>query len=66
MYKDIILVTTELANYVNNKQMIKQLILDIILFDIAALSKEFNFQEDILSALVFKLLQISLLDKAEK
>ncbi|XP_029051883.2 telomere-associated protein RIF1-like isoform X1 [Osmia bicornis bicornis] len=66
MYKDIILVTTELANYVNNKQMIKQLILDIILFDIAALSKEFNFQEDVLSALVFKLLQISLLDKAEK
>ncbi|XP_012137568.1 uncharacterized protein LOC100880674 isoform X2 [Megachile rotundata] len=66
MYKDIITVIAELANYAESKAMIRQLILDIILFEITDLSKEFNLKEDILSVLLFKLLQISILSRAEK
>ncbi|CAK9821322.1 Telomere-associated protein RIF1 [Anthophora retusa] len=66
MYKDVILVITELANYAGTRPMIRNLILDIIVFEIADLSKDFNFQDDVLSGLVFKLLQISILNEAEK
>ncbi|XP_017755481.1 PREDICTED: telomere-associated protein RIF1-like [Eufriesea mexicana] len=66
MYKDMILVTIELTNYAKDKLMIKNLILDMILFQIADLSIDLNFQDDTLSGLVFKLLQIPVLDQAEK
>ncbi|XP_076766359.1 uncharacterized protein LOC143433108 isoform X2 [Xylocopa sonorina] len=66
MYKDMIRVITELANFAGDKPMIRDLILDIILFEIADLSEDFNFQDDTLSGLVFKLLQTSIFNKAEK
>ena len=66
MYKDMILVITELTNYAMDKPMIRDLILNIILFEVADLSKNFNFQDDTLSGLVLKLLQTSVLTEAEK
>lgn len=66
MYKDMTRVITELTNYAGDKPMIKDLILDTILFEIADLSTDFDFQDDTLSKLVFKLLQTSILNKAEK
>ncbi|XP_068983726.1 telomere-associated protein RIF1-like isoform X1 [Bombus flavifrons] len=66
MYKDMTRVITELTNYAGDKPMIKDLILDTILFEIADLSRDFDFQDDTLSKLVFKLLQTSILNKAEK
>lgn len=66
MYKDITLVITELTNYAKNKPMIRNLILDTILFEIADLSIDFNFQDDTLSKLMFKLLQIPILNEAKK
>ncbi|CAL7933927.1 unnamed protein product [Xylocopa violacea] len=66
MYKDMIRVITELANFAGDKPMIRNLILDTILFEIANLSEDFNFQDDTLSGLVFKLLQTSIFNKAEK
>lgn len=66
MYKDMVLVITELANYAGNKPMIRDLILDTILFEIADLSKDFNFQDDTLWGLVIKLLNTSVLNEAGK
>nr|XP_033186524.1 telomere-associated protein RIF1-like isoform X2 [Bombus vancouverensis nearcticus] len=66
MYKDMTRVITELTNYAGDKPMIKDLILDTILFEIADLSTDFDFQDDTLSKLVFKFLQTSILNKAEK
>ncbi|XP_060828353.1 telomere-associated protein RIF1-like isoform X2 [Bombus pascuorum] len=66
MYKDMTRVIIELTNYAGDKPMIKDLILDTILFEIADLSTDFDFQDDTLSKLVFKLLQTSILNKAEK
>ncbi|XP_043599630.1 telomere-associated protein RIF1-like isoform X2 [Bombus pyrosoma] len=66
MYKDMTRVITELTNYAGDKPMIKDLILDTILFEIADLSTDFDFQDDTLSKLVFNLLQTSFLNKAEK
>ncbi|KAK1129475.1 hypothetical protein K0M31_019201 [Melipona bicolor] len=66
MYKDMIQVVIELINHAENKPMIKDLILDIILFEIVDLSADFNFQDDTLSKMVFRLLQISILNNAEK
>ncbi|XP_020722031.1 telomere-associated protein RIF1 isoform X2 [Bombus terrestris] len=66
MYKDMTRVIAELTNYAGDKPMIKDLILDTILFEIADLSTDFDFQDDTLLKLVFKLLQTSILNKAEK
>ncbi|CAD1476498.1 unnamed protein product, partial [Heterotrigona itama] len=66
MYKDMIQVVIELTNHAENKPMIKDLILDTILFEIVDLSANFNFQDDTLSKIVFRLLQISILNNAEK
>ncbi|KOX79489.1 Telomere-associated protein RIF1 [Melipona quadrifasciata] len=66
MYKDMIQVVIELINHAETKPMIKDLILDIILFEIVDLSADFNFQDDTLSKMVFRLLQISILNNAEK
>ena len=66
MYKDMIQVVIELINHAENKPMIKNLILDTILFEIVDLSADFNFQDDTLSKMAFRLLQISILNNAEK
>ncbi|XP_076177307.1 uncharacterized protein LOC143151700 isoform X2 [Ptiloglossa arizonensis] len=65
-YKDMVLVITELTNYAMDKPMIRNLILDTILFEVADLSKNFNFQDDTLLGLVLKLLQTPLLNEAKK
>ncbi|XP_017876374.1 telomere-associated protein RIF1-like [Ceratina calcarata] len=67
MYKNIVSVITELTNYAGNKPMIKNLILDLILFEITDLSKNFNFQDDTLSGLLFKFLQTpSIMNETDK
>ncbi|XP_076234263.1 uncharacterized protein LOC143179108 [Calliopsis andreniformis] len=66
MYKNMILVITELTDYAVDKLMIRDLILDTVLFEIADLSKNFNFQDDTLSALMLKLLQIPILNEAQR
>ncbi|XP_043252693.1 telomere-associated protein RIF1-like isoform X1 [Colletes gigas] len=60
-YKSMIQVITELSNYAMDKPMIRNLFLNIILFEVADFSKNFSFQDDMLSRLVLKFLQIPLL-----
>ncbi|XP_053989570.1 telomere-associated protein RIF1-like [Hylaeus volcanicus] len=65
IYKDMILVITELTNYALDKPMIRNLILDTILFEVADLGRNFDFQDDTLFALVMKFLQTPLLNEAK-
>ncbi|XP_076381807.1 uncharacterized protein LOC117222982 isoform X1 [Megalopta genalis] len=66
IYKDLILVITELTNCATDKPMIKNLIFDTILPEIVDLNKNFDFEDDLLLALILKLVQIPLLNDAKK
>ncbi|XP_015438748.1 PREDICTED: telomere-associated protein RIF1-like [Dufourea novaeangliae] len=66
VYKDLILVITELTNYAADKPMIRNLILDTIIFDITKLNQHFNFEDNILLGLVLRFLQVPLLTDANK
>nr|XP_031848183.1 telomere-associated protein RIF1 [Nomia melanderi] len=66
IYRDLILVITELTNCATDKPMIKNLILDTILFNVADLNKNFIFEDDVLLGLILKLIQIPLLNDAKK
>lgn len=66
MYKNIVLVITELTNYAVDKEMIRNLILDIVLFEISDLSRNFNLQDATLLELVLKFLQMPILNEARR
>ncbi|KAG7210962.1 hypothetical protein KM043_016334 [Ampulex compressa] len=56
VYKDIILVVTELLDHATDKSMVKEIIHNVILLEFNNISKHFNFQDDTVSKLVIKLL----------
>ncbi|XP_078033803.1 uncharacterized protein LOC144468301 [Augochlora pura] len=66
IYKDLILVITELTNCATDKSMIKNLIFDTILPEIVDHNKNFDFEDDLLLTLILKLVQIPLLNDAKK
>ncbi|XP_076656705.1 uncharacterized protein LOC143361301 [Halictus rubicundus] len=66
IYKDLLLVITELTICASDKPMIRNLILDTVLPEIIAFNKNFDFEDDVLLAMILKLVQIPLLNDATK
>ncbi|XP_076293103.1 uncharacterized protein LOC143215143 [Lasioglossum baleicum] len=66
IYKELLMVITELANSATDKPMIRNLILDTILPEVVEINNIFDFEDDILLTLVIKLVQIPLLNDAKK
>ncbi|XP_026828469.1 telomere-associated protein RIF1 isoform X2 [Ooceraea biroi] len=65
LYKDVILVITELGNHID-KLMVKDMICNVILPDITHIIKKIEFHDNVLPKLVLKLLSSPVLDEISK
>jgi len=65
LYKDVILVVTELGNHVS-KPMVKDMIFDVILPHVYQLMKDAELHDNALPELVLKLLSFPILDEVPK
>lgn len=65
LYKDVILVVTELGNHIN-KPMVKDMIFDVILPHVCQLIKDAELHDNSLPELVLKLLSFPMLEEVPK
>lgn len=65
LYRDVILVVTELGNHID-KIMVKDMIFNVILPDVKHIIKKTEFHDNALPELVLKLLSPPILDEVSK